>query len=68
VLATLWLTTCGAPQYPLPAGGLGLSAGKHEGILTDFQTKVKKKMTKKALFLKNPKFTTIVFGPERSYN
>jgi len=30
--------------------GYRLPAGKHTGILTDFQTKVKKKTTKKALF------------------
>jgi len=32
-------------------GGLCLLSGKHAGILTYFKTKVKKKMTKKALFL-----------------
>jgi len=32
-------------------GGLCLPAGKHTGILTDFQTKVKKKMAKNELFL-----------------
>ena len=43
--------TCGIPLYPAPTGGLCLSAGKHTGILTDFQTKVNKKKAKKALFL-----------------
>ena len=45
-----------------PAGGLRLPAGKHTGILTEIQTKVNKKMTKKALFLKNPVVSAIVFG------
>jgi len=34
-----------------PAGGLRLPAGKHTSILTDFQTIVNKKITKKELFL-----------------
>ena len=38
VLATLWLTTCGSPLNPSPAGGLRLPAGKHTGNLTDLQT------------------------------
>jgi len=42
--------TCGPPLYPSPAGDLRLYAGKHAGILTNFQTKVNKKMTKIALF------------------
>jgi len=33
-----------------PTGGLRLPPGKHEGILTDFQTKVKKKGQKKCFF------------------
>jgi hypothetical protein len=44
VLAALQLTTCGSPLYPAPTGGLRLPADKHTGILTDFQTKVNKKM------------------------
>jgi hypothetical protein len=35
--------TCGSPLYLAPTGGLRLPAGKHKGILTDFQTKVNKK-------------------------
>jgi len=39
--------SCGSPLNPAPIGALRLPAGKHGGILTDYQTKVKKKMTKK---------------------
>jgi len=38
--------TCGSPLYLGPLGGLCLPIGKHSGILTNFQTKVNKKMTK----------------------
>jgi hypothetical protein len=38
--------SCGSPLNPVPTGGLRLTAGKHTGILTDFQTKVKKKIKK----------------------
>jgi len=37
--------TCGSPLYPAPTGGLRLPADKHTGILTDFQTKVNKKIS-----------------------
>jgi len=33
--------TCGSPLYPVPTGGLCLLTGKHGGILTEIQTKVK---------------------------
>jgi hypothetical protein len=33
-----------------PTGGLRLPAGKHAGILTDFQTKDNKKINKSDLF------------------
>jgi hypothetical protein len=54
--------SCGSPLYPAPTGGslrqaqdrLRLPAGKHTSILTDFQTKVNKKMTKNGLFLVIP--------------
>jgi hypothetical protein len=36
---------------PSPTGGLRLPSGKHVGILTDFQTDDKKKITKNTLFL-----------------
>jgi len=42
--------TCGSPLYLSPTGGLCLPFGKHTGILTYFQIKVNKKMSKKALF------------------
>ena len=51
----------GFSAKPAPTGGLRLPAGKHTSILTEYQTIVKKKI-KKTLFLKKPKFTTIVFG------
>jgi hypothetical protein len=35
---------CGSPQKPAPTGGLRLPACKHTGILTDYQTKVNKKI------------------------
>ena len=38
--------SCGSPLYLSPTGGLRLPAGKHRGILTDFQTKDKKKIKK----------------------
>ena len=41
--------SCGSPLNPSPTGGLRLPAGKHTSILTEFQTKVNKKM-KKSLF------------------
>ncbi|MBW8041573.1 MAG: hypothetical protein FVQ85_16475 [Planctomycetes bacterium] len=47
--------TCGTPLKPSPTGGLRLPAGKHTGILTDFQTKVNKKMAKKELFFGHPR-------------
>jgi len=40
----------GSPLYPAPTGVLRLPAGKHKIILTDYQTKVNKKM-KKCTFL-----------------
>jgi hypothetical protein len=55
VLATLWLTTCGSPLKPAPAGGLRLPAGKHASILTYFQTIVNKKMKKKFFFFGHPR-------------
>jgi hypothetical protein len=42
--------SCGSPLYPAPTGGLRLPAGKHTGILTDFQTIDNKKITKNELF------------------
>jgi hypothetical protein len=39
-------TTCGSPLKLSPTGGLRLPAGKHASILTDFQTKVNKKIKK----------------------
>jgi hypothetical protein len=36
------------------SGAVRSPAGEHGGILTDFQTKVKEKMAKKALFLATP--------------
>ena len=51
VLATLWLTTCGSPQNPVPTGGLHLPAGKYKSMLTDFQTRDNRKIEKKELFL-----------------
>ena len=40
----------GAPVRGASFGVSCLPSGKHAGILTDFQTKVNEKMTKKALF------------------
>ena len=42
--------TGGSPLNPAPTGDLRLPADKHTGILTDFQTKGKKKMKKKCFF------------------
>ena len=42
--------SCGSPLYPAPTGGLRLPAGKHRIRLTDYQTIVNKKMTKKCFF------------------
>ena len=42
--------TCGSPLKPASAGGFRLPAGKHTGILTEFQTKDKKKIKKGAFF------------------
>ena len=62
---TGWLarSPCHAAAYNMqtemsssPTGGFRLSAGKHTSILTDFQTKVNKKMKKKCTF----------FGPKRA--
>ena len=38
--------TCGSPLNPAPTGVLRLPAGKHESILTEFQTKDNKKNMK----------------------
>jgi hypothetical protein len=43
--------SCGSPLYPSPADGLRMPSGKHAGILIYYQTIVKEKKKKSALFL-----------------
>jgi len=46
--------TCGSPLKLSPAGVWRLPLSKHTSILTYYQTKVNKKMTKNELFLAIP--------------
>jgi len=48
-----------------PTGGLCLPSGKHKSILTDFQTKVNKKIGQKQTFFGHPFY--ILNSPQLSF-